>query len=316
MYLFSGASNILALTGAGTVHKFQTTTLEADHPPMSDASNKVATTGWVTSLITGTPMWPTVSKWGVDPTLAITVSSGTVTIPSGGACNISVSTSPIAVNASSTEHVWVRYSDCQVVVSTLPVDPAYGVLIAYVYTNATTIYEIVNMASFGGYASNVSPFLQGDPKVPHPPVGDNDNSIPSTKWVNDAILNFMSNGTTLAGLPQVVDKGGLKVNVTTGTVPKPGSNPCAISPLPTDLAVNASSTEYIWVRYSDCQVVASTANPNPTLGRLLATVITSPTAIISITQATTNNSGNTWMTGSYGVGFGGYLIYQPTEVTP
>lgn len=310
-YLFSGADNILSLTGPGTVHKFQSTTLEADHPPVGDASNKVATTGWVTSLITGTPMWPTVSKWGSDPTLSITVSDGTVTIPTGGSCNIRSSTTPIAVNASSTENVWIRYSDCQVVVSTNAVDPRYGVQIAYVYTNATTIYEIVNLASFGGYASSVSPFLQGDPRAPHPPVGDNDNSIPTTKWVNDAILNFLSNGTTIAGLPQVVDKGGLKINVTAGSVPKPGSNPCAISPLPTDLAVNGSSTEYIWVRYVDCQVVASTSMPNSTLGRLLATVITSPTAIISITQATDNATNKTWITGNYGVGFGGYLIYQP-----
>jgi hypothetical protein len=312
-YLFNSASNVLAQTGPGTVHKFQTTTLEADHPAVGDSSNKVATTGWVTSLIAGVPMWPTVSKWGSDPTLAITVSDGTVSIPTGGSCNIRASHSPIAVNASSQEHVWIRYSDCQVVVSTLPVDPAYGVLIAYVYTNATTIYEIVNMASFGGYAQNLSPFLQGDPRAPHPPVGDNDNSIPTTKWVNDSILNFLSNGTTLAGLPQVVDKGGLKVNVTAGSVPKPGSNPCAISPLPTDLAVNASSTEYIWVRYQDCQVVASTASTNPQLGRLLATVVTSATAIISITQATTNDTGNTWMTAHYGVGFGGYLVYQPVR---
>lgn len=313
MYLFSGADNVLALTGQGTVHKYQTTTLEADHPGAGDSSNKVATTGWVTSLITGTPMWPTVSKWGNDPTLSITVSDGTVSIPSGGSCNITASFSPIAVNASSMEHVWIRYSDCQVVVSTMPVDPAYGVLIAYVYTNSTTIYEITNLASFGGYAQNVSPFLQGEPRTVHPPVGDNDNSIPTTRWVHDEILNFLSNGTSLAGLPQVVDKGGLKVNVTTGSVPKPGSNPCSISPLPTDLAVNSSSTEYIWVRYSDCQVVASTQSPISALGRLLATVVTSPTDIISITQATTNLTGNTWLTGNYGVGFGGYLVYQPAS---
>lgn len=311
MYLFNGADNVLALTGPGTVHKYQTTTLEADHPPAGDNSNKVATTGWVTSLITGTPMWPTVSKWGSDPTLSITVSDGTVSIPTGGSCNITASYSPIAVNASSMEHVWIRYSDCQVVVSTLPVDPVYGVLIAYVYSNATTIYEIVNMASFGGYAQNVSPFLQGDPRAVHPPVGDNDNSIATTLWTNNAILNFLSNGTTLAGLPEVVDKGGLKVNVTSGKVPKPGSTPCGISPLPTDLAVNGSSTEYIWVRYSDCQVVASTQSTNPALGRLLATVITSATDIISITQATTNNTNNTWLTGHYGVGFGGHLVYIP-----
>lgn len=311
MYLFSGADNVLALTGSGTVHKFQTTTLEADHPGVGDSSNKVATTGWVTSLIAGVPMWPTVSKWGNDPTLAITVSDGTISIPTGGVCNITSSITPIAVNASSVEHVWIRYSDCQVVVSTMAVDPAHGVLIAYVYTNATTIYEIVNMASFGGYAQNVSPFLQGDPRAVHPPVGDNDNSIATTKWTNDAILNFLSNGTTLAGLPQVVDKGGLKVNVTSGTVPKPGSNPCAISPLPTDLAVNGSSTEYIWVRYSDCQVVASTKMTNPDLGRLLATVVTSATQIISITQATTNTGGESWLTAHYGVGFGGYLRVLP-----
>lgn len=316
MYLFSGADNVLGLTGPGTVHKFQTTTLEADHPGEGDSSNKVATTGWVTSLITGTPMWPTVSKWGNDPTLSITISDGTVSMPSGGSCNIGASMSPIAVNASSMEHVWIRYSDCQVVVSTMPVDPIYGVLIAYVYTNSTTIYNIINMASFGGYAQNVSPFLQGEPRAVHPPVGDNDNTLATTKWVNDSILNFLSNGTTLAGLPQVIDKGGLKVNVTMGSVPKPSSNPCAISPLPTDLAVNGSSTEYIWVRYSDCQVVASTHRPSAVLGRLLATVVTSATDIISITQATTNTSGNTWMTANYGVGFGGYLIYQPTQPTP
>lgn len=165
-------------------YRFQGAELQAEHPPIGDASNRVATTGWVESYLSGTPMMPIVTDAGG---LTINVSSGTVNKPPSGVCNVSATTSPISVVANNIEYVWVRYNDCAIVVSTESASSDEGQLIARVYTGPTHIIRIENLASIAGWARQDSPFFTGDPQAPHPPLGDSDHSIPTTQWVQDEI---------------------------------------------------------------------------------------------------------------------------------
>jgi hypothetical protein len=324
----------------GETYKFQSATLEADHPPINDSSNKVATTGWIQSLISGIPMWPTTSDATGGTGLLITVSDGVVNNLSGGACNISASVAPIAVNANSQEYVYVRFSDCQIVVSTTLPNPSIGYVISLVTTNANKIISIINYSSINSFASTISPIFTGNPQAPTPPLGDCDNSIATTEFVCQAIQEFTSSSPTFTGdpkaptappgdcdnsiattefvcqaisnltnqisYPQIIDKGGLNINVTAGEVPKPGGSMCNITPLPSDLGINPSTIEYIYVRYSDCRVVASTSQPLNTVGFILGTIATNATSITQISQhAPTLQSS---LLSKFKVGFGGNLI--------
>lgn len=199
-YFRLDANNTMALLGLGTVHKFQTSTLEADHPPIGDSSNKVATTGWIQSLLSGNPMGPTVSDAGG---LNITVNDGVVNTPTSGVCNIAISSITIGVNKNSLEYIWVRYSDCQVVASTTAPTALDGTVIAEVLTDATHILSIHNYLGVGGWATLNSPFFSGDPQVPDPPPGDNDNSIANTRWVQSELLTYAPiDSPTFTGNPQ------------------------------------------------------------------------------------------------------------------
>lgn len=185
------------------VYSFIGAELLANHPPAGDMSNRVATTGWVESLLSGQPMFPIVTEANG---LNINVSGGTVSRPPSGSCSISPTTTPIAVVASSLEYVWVRFQDCSIVVSTTPPTSDQGQLIARVWTDATSIIRIENVGSSTGWAQLESPFFLGDPRAPHPPLGDNDSSIPTTYWVQREIerLNFAPTDSPLfTGNPTV-----------------------------------------------------------------------------------------------------------------
>lgn len=286
----------------GQTYKFQGATLEADHPPVDDSSNKVATTGWVQSLLSGTPMWPTTSDATGGTGLLITVSDGVVNNLSGGACNVNASAAPIAVNASTQEYVYVRFSDCQIVVSTSIPDASIGYVISLVTTDATRIISIVNYSSVNSFARTDSPIFTGNPQAPTPPPGDCDNSIATTEFVCQALQSMMNQ----IPYPTIVNKGGLNINVTDGKVPKPDNTMCEISPLPSDIGVNPNTIEYVYVRYVDCQVVASTTQPLSTVGFTLGTVSTNGTAITAINQYTSSVA--SWLHTAFKVGFGGKLI--------
>ena len=158
--------------------------LLANHPPAGDMSNRVATTGWVESLISGQPMFPIVTE---ATGLNINVSGGTVSRPPSGSCSISPTTTPIAVVSNSLEYVWIRFQDCSIVVSTTPPTSDQGQLIARVWTDATRIIRIENVGSSTGWAQLDSPYFIGDPRAPHPPLGDSDSSIATTYWVQKEI---------------------------------------------------------------------------------------------------------------------------------
>lgn len=183
----------------GFTHKFQTSTLEADHPPFGDKSNKVATTGWVSNLLEGNPMYPQVVQAG---NLSINITEGYIEDLQGNPTLIASTLIPISVVGASTEYVYIRYSDMKPVVSTISPSPIQGFLLGTVISDSTQILSI-NQVTPGptGLASNDSPFFTGDPKAPHPPQGDYDNSIATTQWVKDELASLL--GSDVVNRPTI-----------------------------------------------------------------------------------------------------------------
>jgi len=186
----------------GQTYRFQVATLEAAHPPSGDATNKVATTGWVSALLNPGVLFPTVSKSGPDPVLRVNVGPGSVTDPvTSKVCNIT-GVNNLAVSASSREYIWIRYSDCNVVATTIAPGNV-GVVLATVDSNATTITAINNTSTALGWAPVTSPVFSGDPQVPTAPPGDNDNSIANTAWVQNELVDYAElNSPVFIGDPQ------------------------------------------------------------------------------------------------------------------
>ena len=324
------------------IYKFQGSILEAEHPPLGDASNKVATTGWIKALLTGTDMWPITTDATNGTGLLVTISSGTVPKPSGGSCNIQASVTPIAVNANSNEYVYIRYIDCQVVISTAIPNINDGLVISLVETDPTRIIRITNYASYNEWAKLDSPFFTGDPKAPTPSQGDCDNSIATTQFVCEALteaftdseltgnptaptqeglncsdaiattafvcnmISALLNNQAMGNFPKLVDAGGLNINVTNGEITKPNGDVCIINTLSSPIALTPNSLEYIYIRYTDCAVVVSTISPSSNVGALLGTAETDDTRIISLNQTAGSLSG--LINSHFAVGFGGRLL--------
>ena len=287
------------------LYQFQGAILEADHPPMGDASNKVVTTGWLQALLTGSDLYPMTSDATGGTGLLVTVSSGSVPTPTGSTCNINALTVPLAVNADSNEYVYIRYSDCQVVISTVLPLETIGLLISLVETDATHIVKITNYSSYNSWAKIDSPFFTGEPQGPTPPPGDCSNALATTEFICQVVQALLNN-ETLGNQPKVIDAGGLNVNVTEGEVSKPTGDVCVINPLITPVGLTPNSLEYIYVRYVDCAIVASTISPEANVGLVLGTVQTDDTKIINIVQMAGSLSG--LINNHFAVGFGGNLV--------
>ena len=169
----------------GYTHQFQDSTLEADHPPLGDNSNKVATTKWVNSLLTNTLQYPIVTQASA---LSINVGEGYINDLSGNPVLIPASTVPISVVGGATDYIYIRYSDMKPIASTIIPDSSLGYPLARVISSYTQINEIIQMTPDAtGWATLESPTFTGDPQVPNPPIGDYDNSIATTKWVKDEL---------------------------------------------------------------------------------------------------------------------------------
>jgi hypothetical protein len=287
----------------GKIHKFQTSILEADHPPLADSSNKVATTGWITNLLGGDFMYPQVTQAG---NLAINVSEGYIKNPEGESLLIPGTTTPISVVGGTTEYVYIRYSDLRPVVSTILPSPTLGFLLAIVESDNTQILSINQVTPNAvGWPSNDSPFFTGEPQGPTPPAGDCSNALATTEFICEVVQALLNN-EMLGNQPQVVDAGGLNVNVTEGDVTKPNGEICSITPLIAPVGVNPNSLEYIYVRYVDCAVVASTTAPGANVGLVLGTAQTDDTNIINIVQMAGTLTG--LINSQFAVGFGGNLV--------
>ena len=211
----------------GFTHKFQTSTLEADHPPFGDKSNKVATTGWVSNLLEGNPMYPQVVQAG---NLSINITEGYIEDLQGNPTLIASTLIPISVVGASTDYVYIRYSDMKPVISTILPPTSIGFVLANVVSDHTQILSI-NQVTPGptGLASNDSPHFTGDPQAPHPPQGDYDNSIATTQWVKDELASVLgsdvvnrptitlSQPSTLLWSSGTINISGIKYDVVSGT---------------------------------------------------------------------------------------------------
>jgi hypothetical protein len=293
--------------------------LRASHPPANDNSNTVPTTAWVQAYVSGIPIAPQLSP---GTGLNINYISGMVKTPSSSPCSGSrctngecnVPSGSIPINPT-TKYVYLRYADCAMLASdtALPANQ-YHFLgdVTVTGSNPNWVVTIIN-APTGNWAPINSPNFVGTPTAPNPMPGDDDNSLATTSWVNDAVEAFVC-PPPATNRPRVVDAGGLNINITAGEIISPGATvpDCQVTPLPNPIAVNGGQTEYIWIRYSDCKVVASTFMPSVEHGDVIGIVVSSPEDIISITQVgAAIGSMNTCLTAHYGVGFGGYLVYIP-----
>lgn len=122
-------------------------------------------------------------------------------------------------------------------------------------------------------------------KAQTPLANANSKEVATTEWVN-----------TLLGVspspPIVLSGGGLNIMYTSGTVINPlTSTSIQVIGSTAPLAIGSNSVEYIWVRYLDEAVIATTTAPNNNQGYLLATVTTNATSIVSITS---NSNAKGW----------------------
>jgi len=233
---------------SGKVHKFQTSILEADHPPMGDSSNRVATTGWINNLLGNNPLFPKVIQ---SSDLSISITEGYIPTPSEAEVLIPATSNPIAVVGNTTEYIYIRYMDLKPVVSTIQPTPTQGYLLAIVKSDSTKILSITpTTPNAAGWANLESPFFIGEPQAPTPPPGDCSNAIATTEFICQVVQSLLSN-QKMDKTPQIVDAGGLNVNVSEGEVVKPDNIICDILPLITPVALTPNSTEYIYIRYSD-----------------------------------------------------------------
>lgn len=289
-------------------------TVKARHPVPDADNNEVATTKWVNDLLSERPTYPVVSYPGSGLTVIYT--PGTVIPPEEAACNacvdgrcvIGAGSVPIT---TATRYVWVRYSDCAVIASETAPATLEGKVIALVNATGTPI-EVTPISS-STWAPVDNPVFTGTPQGPTPPAEACDNQLATTGWVCDKIEGFLHepcDGVRLPYIYNVIPTGAtqsLLINVTDGEIMKPDNTRCIVRSLSEPVALVANTTEFVWIRYSDCKLVASTTHPG-TAGFVLATVQTSSSAVTNIMRAA-NASIETAFSKNYVVGYGGRLIY-------
>lgn len=113
-----------------------------------------------------------------------------------------------------------------------------------------------------------------------PPANGSTNEVATTQWVNEVL------GITPAP-PTVMDAGGLNITYSSGVVVNPmTTTPIYITGITQPVAVGDSSMEYVWVRYLDEAVIASSMVPSNNQGYLLATVSTNASSVVSINHNT------------------------------
>lgn len=169
----------------GELYQFQRANLEAEHPPAGDASNKVATTGWFQQELCGETLLPRIIQ---AAPLKIRVTQGTVNKPNGtDICAVEDTITPIGVTTNTTEYVFIRFSDCSPVVSTILPDPNEGFVLGRVIVGPTQIEDIIHTSNKLGWAPLEDPIFHGHVQTPHPPLKDSSNTVPTTQWVNQTI---------------------------------------------------------------------------------------------------------------------------------
>lgn len=313
-----------------TVINLEGNTIYVDEPPLEADDNQVATVKYVNQKIDGSIVIP---EFTVEPgELILNFGEGLVPLPAGTTCT---GTSCVGGNFCrinngkvdifpDTKVVYIDYSDCRVRVANEPIPESDGKILGYININldpdnpnsGNYIIEVTPVSTTK-YAPIESPSFSGVPVTPLPPENSDNNTIPNTAWVQDRLYDLIhkpcdAESTTR---PSVINKAGLLINITPGYIDNPSGTTITVNSLDEDLALVDNTQEYVYVRYSDSNVVASTTIPSTNIGKVIARVITQNGSITGIFHEEGFSTTCTEITRNYKVGFGGNLIYVP-EINP
>lgn len=295
----------------------------APNPASNDNSNKLATTKFVQDAIKSVGNISTVVVLPGSNT-TINYSDGTVTLPNGSSVDVTAGSKVIPDNG--TYYLVVNSLGQVNVASSFPTQNDVAV-IATIYTRDGSITNVSTTGlDLSPYARLDGATFTGTLRAPTPNADDRSDAVATTQWVKDRIdaspggitqeqvlqmiVDFLTKPLDSNGYPMVYVTEGLHINVTDGVVPKPGGGECSVSNLASDIAIDANTTVYVWVRYSDCSVIVTTTEPAEADGLLLGTVTTDATDVISISIPEGVRSEN-FVTRHFRASYGGTLVYIP-----
>lgn len=295
------------------------------NPSFNDSSNKVATTKFVKDMVSTIGNISTVA---ILPGTGTTVnySDGIVTLPNGDTVNVAAGSKVLP--PSGTHYLVVDGTGAVSVASSFPQQPDAAV-IATVYTNGGAITNISTTGlDLRPYAQLSGANFTGPVEAPTPEAADNSRRVVTTEWINDRfgppgqennyvtedwvvqkVIDILTKPIDGDSYPMVYVTEGLHINTTAGTVPKPGGGECVIDKQ-CDIAVDANTTTYVWVRYADCSVIVTTTEPASNIGLLLATVTSNSNSITGV-DVPEDVRVDTFITRHFRAAFGGTLIYMP-----
>jgi hypothetical protein len=299
----------------------------APNPAFNDSSNKVATTKFVRDAVRSVGNISTVN---ILPGVGTTVnySDGFVTLPNGDTVDV-VAGSRVFPN-SGTNYLIVNSLGQVSIASSFPTQPDIGV-IATVYTSGGLITNISTTGlDLAPYAKLNGSTFTGTVRVPTPSPADDSDAAATTEWVNNKldtiglgdgeyattdwviqkIVDMLTKPMNADGPPMLYVTEGLHVNVTPGTVNKPTTGICNITTLASDIAIDANSVVYVWIRYSDCSVIVTTTSPDPSIGFLLGVLTTDATKVVDLVIPEAARV-ETFITRHFRASFGGTLVFIP-----
>lgn len=299
------------------------------HPAFNDSSTKVPTTKWVKDLITTVGSLSTVSVIaGMGTT--VNYSAGTVTLPDGTLVNVMAGSRTFP--ASGVNYLIVDSNGAVSISTTFPTQSNIGVL-GTVYTSGGLISNISTSGhDLSKYASLDGATFTGVVSAPTPVSTEDSTRLATTEWVNNLVesvlgqdvtggyatqewvLNkineFLFNPIGTSVYPYAYVTSGLNINVTAGTVPKPSGGTCSVTQLAQDLAIDSNSTVYVWVRFSDCRVIATTSPFSSDQGFLLSTATTNASSVTNLSM-NTEAVNETQFTRHFRALYDGRLVYVP-----
>lgn len=293
------------------------------NPSSNDNSNKVATTKFVKDAIKSLGSTSTVVVLPGTST-TINYSDGTVNLPDGTLVDVTAGSKVLP--SDGTHYLVVNSAGTVSLSSSFPTGTDVATL-ATIYTNGGTITNISTTGlDLSPYARLDGAKFTGTLEAVTPPADDDSDKVATTKWVRDTlessgsgltkaevlkmIEDFLTAPTDPTGFPMVYRTVGLHINVTDGVVPKPTGGQCNISTLASDIAVDANTTTYVWVRYADCSVVVTSTLPATSDGKLLATVVANATTITSL-SIPDEVRGDNFITKHFRALYSGELVYIP-----
>jgi hypothetical protein len=330
LFIYDNTDNLVTfneeLISEATLVSLETTKIYVQEPEIGTDDNQIATVKYVNLKIDGEIIIPEFTP--VSNKLIVSYTDGYIPLPEGVTCTGTscIGGSICRIDGGridifpNTKYVYVDYSDCRVRVSDVDIAESVGKVLSYVDievddSNSSGANYIVNLTpvSTTKYAPIQSPVFSGNPQAPTPAEDSSNHTIPTTEWVQDRLYDLLHKPCDAISTtrPSVINKGGLLINITPGYLPKANNADIFVDTLDQDLAMVDNTTEYIYLRYLDEKIVASTTSPHFTEGELIARVITANGVIVAIYHAEGFDPVCTAITSTYKVGFGGNILYSP-----